>query len=445
MENKSNALMDAIRGSQILRIMLLGLLILLLHIPIAMIQSVIGERQQTRRHAADEIAEKWGGMQTVVGPLLVVPYQIKTTTQVESGKFQTRFETSYAFFLPESLRLSGKLQSEVRYRGIFKLPVYQMALSIAGQFLRPDFSEWKIDPELIRWERAYLTLSIADPHAIADQPTLTWNRDALGFLPGAGEAAPERSGIHADLKNRLQADAFGFDCLLRLRGAESAQFAPVGKDTQLALESNWPDPSFQGRWLPTQRDITPEKFEAKWSIPFLGRNYPQQWLAAEPREKLINASLFGVSLIAPVDEYRMAERSVKYATLFLGLTFATLWIFETLAKLRIHSVQYLLVGAGMCLFYLLELALAEHLGFVAAYCLASLAVVALVSLYCAAILRSPGRAVIMTALLSVLYGYLYLLLRDQDYALLIGSLGLFVILALIMYLTRRVDWSASKS
>jgi inner membrane protein len=208
----------------------------------------------------------------------------------------------------------------------------------------------------------------------------------------------------------------------------------------LAADSE--NPSFQGAWLPQQRKISQQGFEASWEIPFLGRSFPQAWIAHEAPEQAVNDSRFGVELVAPVDQYRMAERSVKYAGLFILLTFASVWLLEGLARVQVHPIQYLLLGCALCLFYLLLLSLAEHLGFAAAYALASLAVIALCGAYSLAILRSRPLACCVGAGVAGLYGYLFVLLINEDYALLFGSLGLLLILAAVMYLTRNVDWYA---
>jgi len=419
--------------------------VLLLHIPATMIKSVIQERQITRNQAVEEVTGKWGRSQTIVGPSITVPFVKRWTEQTKTGETKAHSEVKYATFLPETLHWSGKIDSEVRYRGIFQVPVYRMALTCTGLFARPDLSQWKIEADDILWDRAYLSTRISDVRAITNQAILTWNDKTTGFLPGSGEAGPQHSGIHADLRDLLWADTAKFSFTLNLNGSEKALFAPFGKETRVDLESNWSDPSFQGAWLPSQRTVSKQGFKATWTIPFLGRNYPQKWTSAESAEKSIAPSVFGVSLISPVDHYRMADRSTKYLTLFLALTFITLWLFEVLAKIRIHSVQYLLVGVGMCLFYLLELSLAEHIGFALAYAVASLAIVALISSYCVTVLRSASRALIVGTVVTILYGYLYVLLGDQDYALLIGSIGLFVVLAIIMYMTRKVDWYADQA
>ena len=226
-------------------------------------------------------------------------------------------------------------------------------------------------------------------------------------------------------------------------------FCYIGSEVQIddnvELISNWPDPSFKGNWLPTSHSVNQEGFKAKWSIPFLGRNYPQQWKSDSGFNKAIDASRFGVKFLVPIDNYRMGHRSVKYAALFLLLSFVTLWLFEILSGIRIHPLQYLLLGAAICVFYLLELSLAEHIGFISAYIIASAAVVGLIGVYSTVVLNSHKKALIVGVITAGLYGYLYILLRNQDYALLIGSIGLFLTIATIMYLTRKINWHVPKT
>ena len=262
----------------------------------------------------------------------------------------------------------------------------------------------------------------------------------MDSLPGAGEFGGNEQGIHIKLRDKLNGDNFDFSVSLEINGSLGVFFAPLGRDTEVQISSNWRSPSFQGAWLPTNRTVTNDGFRATWNIPFLSRNYPQNWRRRSDLQQAVSSSLFGVNVISPVDHYRMSQRSVKYQILFLLLTFATLWLFEVLSKVRIHPVQYLFVGAAMCLFYLLELSLAEHCGFVLAYIIASAAVIVLITLYSAAMLKTSGRAGIVGLVVTVLYVYLYVLLMIEDYALLAGSIGVFVALAIIMFLTRKVDW-----
>jgi inner membrane protein len=427
---------EQIKNSQFLRILLVSFLILILQIPTAMMQGLVSDRQNLRQEAISSITTKWGAQQKLIGPQLVVPY----VKRVQSGNTQ-RSDVKLGTFLPQTLDISGAMDSETRYRGIFEVPVYKSALTLRGQFQRPDFSNWGVRPEDILWDRAELALQISDVHAIQDQAKLIWNGQKIAFIPGQGKLGGNNPGIYASLKSKMAGDTFKFEVPLNLNGSERLTFAPFGEVTQVKLKSNWRDPSFQGLWLPNSRSVTDKGFEATWNIPSLGRNYPQQWNQDSPvGGQTIQASVFGVDLISPVDNYRMASRSIQYNFLFLVLTFATFWLFEVTVKLRVHPLQYLLVGVAMSLFYLLQLALSEHIGFNLAYLIASTAVVVMISAYSVAVLRAKQRAGIIGGMQVALYGYLYVVLANQDYSLLMGSFGLFGFLAVVMYLTRNIDW-----
>ncbi len=429
-------LCEQIKNSQFTRILLVAFLILLLQIPTAMIQGLVYERQSLRSEALSGITSKWGQQQNIVGPRLSIPY-IK---RVQSGK-EIRAETKYGIFLPERLNITGDLKTEVRYRGIFEVPVYQANLDIQGRFGRPDLLAWGVRPEDILWDQAELSLQVADAHAIQNQAALNWNNKPVAFQPGIGKYGGGKTGIHASLRQQMEGKGFDFQIPLTINGSEKIVLAPFGQVTQVKLNSNWNNPSFQGLWLPNQRSVTAEGFTASWNIPSLGRNYPQQWNTETPvAPDLIDQSVFGVDFISPVDHYRMAERSIKYNFLFLVLTFAVFWLFEVTVRLRVHPLQYLLVGVAMSLFYLLQLALSEHLGFQLAYTVATIAVVVMITSYSISVLRAKKRGGIMGVLQATLYGYLYIVLANQDYSLLIGSIGLFIFLAIVMYLTHRINW-----
>lgn len=438
---QSASRLEAAASSQFGRLLGLGLLVLLLAIPIGMVRGTIAERQGRAVAAVAEVAASWGGAQSLSGPRLVVPYTERWIEVPEGGKAIQRSRVRHASFLSEALDVRGRLGSSVLHRGIFEIPVYRIELSLQGDFA-PSFSDWDVPPEDVDWRHAELVLELAEVRAV-DRASLQWRDDPLAFEPGAGASEDRASAIHAEVGDRARLPSrFAID--LALRGSERLAFAPFGRSTRVSLDSDWPSPSFDGAWIPIERRVESGGFAARWEVSSLGRGYPQRWRSGDPREA-IEASHFGVRLLLPVDAYRMAERSAKYAMLFLGLTFATFWLFDVLASARLHPVQYLLVGAAQCLFYLLEISLAEHLGFGVAYAVASAGIVALIGAYAWAVLRSAGRAAVVASVVVAIYGYLYVVLTNEDYALLAGSLALFAALATVMWLTRRVDWRLVES
>lgn len=431
-----------INQSHVGRIALLGILILLLQIPISSIRSLVYERQMTANEAVNEIQDKWGKEQRLVGPMLIIPYLKKIYWQdpVTHAK-ETRTETHHATFLPSGLEVTGTMINETRYRGIFEVPLYQTDIHLSGQFSKPDFKQWEVKDEEILWNKARLVMMVSDARAIQKQATININGRRQQFAPGTDDVTGNSEGYHVDLSGLdkwMDENSFSID--LKLNGSGGLYVAPLGKDSRIQLSAPWPDPSFQGKWLPTTRSVTEQGFDAEWQIPYLGRNYPQQTNDYTSTSERINSSLVGVNLIVPVDNYRMAERSIKYVMLFLFLTFLALWLIELLGTLRVHILQYFLIGAGLCLFYLLELSLSEHIGFYWAYGVATVAIVTLVSAYSLVVLHTGKRAAMIGVSLTLLYLYLFTLLQEQNYALLIGSLGLFCMLAAVMYLTRHVDW-----
>lgn len=321
--------------------------------------------------------------------------------------------------------------------------MYEARLQLTGRFEQPTVRDLGIDPDVVQWDRAELSLRVSDARAIAEGVQLRWGDRSLAFLPGAG-AQGSHGGIHAPLGRPSPSD-FSLDVVLR--GSDSLLFSPAGKETRVQLTSDWPSPSFVGSWLPVERSVDRDGFKAVWRVSYLGRGFPQAWRddpASGPNDgsvdEAIGSATFGLRFLATVDPYRMASRSTKYAILFIGLTCTVFWLFEILAGLPSHPVQYVLIGGALCLFYLLELALSEHVGFAVAYAIATIAVAGLVTAYAAAVLRKAARAAVVGGLLVGLYGYLYVLLRLEDYALLLGSVGLFGALACVMYLTRGIDW-----
>lgn len=439
-QSPAGSVSNALRTSHTLRIVAIGVLVLILQLPIVMIGGLISERQDRRQEAVAEVSSKWGNTQNLVGPALVVPYTVRWTETTAKGKQVARSETRDAVFLPEQLSVAGTVQSQIRYRGIFPVAVYRLDATVEGEFAKPNFADLGIQPAEVDWQKARLSVGVSDVRAIQRTISVDWNGSQSPFMPGTGGMAEADAGIHATVPAPNDNRPIRFTFPISLNGSTSIYFVPFGKTTTVDLQSNYRSPSFQGTWLPAERTLSATGFRARWSIPSLGRNYPQAWKAEAGMRGTVEASRFGVDLVDPLDQYQMATRSVKYAGLFLVLTFGTIWLIEVLAAVRVHPIQYLLLGAALCLFYVLELALSEHLGFSKAYSVASISVVGMLGAYCLSVLRKGSRALGVSVGVAALYGYLWVLLTNQDYALLFGAVGLFLILGAVMFVTRRVDW-----
>ena len=440
----------ATRFSTILKMAAITFLVLLLLIPLAMVQSVLKERLQRRDTAVRDVTSAWGSEQVVVGPVLVVPYRYAQKTwkdQVVNGRVE-RLETSEmlmgrAFFLPSVVKAEAQLEPSRLHRGIYESVVYRGSITLSGVFARPSFDEWSVDPQHVLWDEAEITLAITDLRGAQEALELKSGGSTVALRPGS-HLDGLTGGVHARVKGlSAQMENVPFEVALTLNGNRSLRFAPVGVTNDVQVSSAWPDPSFQGAFLPSRRDVRADGFAARWQVSYYGRSYPQQWTDRSPvTPALINASLFGVDLVPAMDSYRFVERSIKYGVLVIALVFTAFFLFEVLAAARIHPFQYTLVGAALCLFYLALLALSEVLAFGAAYWIGAAAATLMIALYCVKALRSSRRAGVAAAGLGAVFGFLYVILRLQDLSLLVGTAGLFVVLAIVMYVTRNIDWYA---
>ncbi|HEX5759704.1 MAG TPA: cell envelope integrity protein CreD [Thermoanaerobaculia bacterium] len=429
------------------KLLTIGFLILLLLIPLMMVRSLVAERQGRSATAAAEVAASWGGEQTLGGPVLTVPYRVRW--QDSEGKTVETIQRAH--FLPERLGVEGELRPERRRRGIFETVVYRAELRLAGVFRRPDLAGWEVAAPDVLWEKAAVSLGVPDPRGIRQGLVLRWGERELPLEPGSGDAGLWRSGVRTvvpGLGESAAGAAIPFSLALGLNGSGRLSVLPFGKETVVRLRSSWPHPSFAGAFLPEARTVTDRGFDAVWRVSWFGRSYPQQWRASDAEslasERAVAESAFGVELFLPADGYQKTERSLKYGILFIALTFLAFFLCETFNPFAVHAVQYLLIGFALCLFYLLLLSLSEVLPFGTAYALAAAATVLLIGAYGAAALRGWRRGGLVAGVLALLYGYLWGLLRAEDRSLLLGSVGLFLILALVMYLTRRIDWHAPR-
>ncbi len=431
--------LQRLRASVTAKLLFIGFLILLLLIPMGMIENVIYERNHLYSSAKQDIMNAWGGEQTIGGPVLTLPYRV---TYIDDKGIE-RVRQSLAHFLPKHLSIRGHLNTETRYRGIYQVPVYTADLKLSGRFNPPDIAKLGIDPLSVNWNEAYLSVAIADARGIKDPMTLRSNKGDGTFEPGGVKVRGFDPQVIVPITGLDQAGGpvdieFAFN--LKLSGTEKLAFLPVGDSTEVLLTSSWPSPSFVGAYLPEQRDIGAKGFSAEWKVLHLGRSYPSEWSTGKIPVKRIANSAFGVNLFIPVGTYQKSTRAAKYAVLFIGLSFLAYFMFEVFGNLRLHPFQYLLVGFANCLFYLLLLSLSEHASFALAYALSAAASTALVVGYSASILGKRSHVLTMLALLAGLYSFLYVTLRAEQYAMLIGAVALFAILAIIMYLTRRLDW-----
>jgi inner membrane protein len=417
--------------------------------------ALVAEREQRAEGVRQEVAREWGGSQRIVGPVLIVPYTVVVVTG-QGDKRTEEVQERRAVFLPQTLNINGNAATKVLHRSIYDVAVYTGELDFEGRFAAPDMSEIATDVHSVRWHDAILSLAISDVSGLKTAASLLIDGGTkIPFEPSIGVSGA-RDGIHARMTSATSLypapgtsaatmSAFDFKFALTFNGSSELTFAPVAQETTVSLSSDWPDPSFTGAFLPTDRVLEPTKFSAHWLVPHLARSIPQAWSHFDQGLERIDPYQFGVRFIVPVDFYQLVTRAAKYAMMFLATAFMAVFLLELGSARHVHPVQYLFVGFAMILFYILLLSLAEQIGFLWSYLIAATATSGLTSLYVARVQGSVVKGLAMLLVLSLLYGLLYLILRLEDYALLAGAVAGFVMLAIVMFSTLKVDWSGEKA
>lgn len=421
------------------KIAAIALITILLLIPTSMIKGLIHEREMTQNHAIHEVSAKWGERQTISGPFVSIPYYkyVKEVSRKDSIEKVIKIK-EYLHILPSELKISGEINPEKRHRGIYEIVVYNSQLNIEGNFNAFDFSTLDIDPQNILFDKAEFVIGINDLRGIEEQVALSWNKDQISFNPGISSTDVVDSGINALVPlDAKDSTAYHFNFSLDLKGSQLLYFTPVGKVTDIHVTSEWPNPSFNGAFLPDNREVTDQGFTAHWNVLHLNRNYPQIWIGSQ---HAINHSSFGIDLLLPVDNYQKTYRSIHYAILFIVFTFMVFFFIEVINKVFIHPIQYILVGVALIVFYTLLLSISEHVNFNLAFLVSASATLLLIVGYVRAILKSGKLVLLISGILTVLYAFIFVIIQLQDYALLIGSMGIFIILTLVMYFSRKIDW-----
>lgn len=459
------------RHGTAIKVVVVGILTLLLLIPLSMVQSLIRERQNTKQSAVTDITSKWGGEQTITGPCLVIPYK---ETILEDKK-QIQVERNL-LLLPETLNVVGSTLVEKRKRGIYDASVYSSDIVFSGEFDMLSLRKFNVSRPQICWKKIQVIIGLSDLKGIKENVTFESDGKKINFEPGlpvenlssgngtatamisdkayvTHDYTPDRNsyelftvGLNAKLDSikldALAKNTFPFKVTLKMNGSEGWYVIPTGKSTTAHLKSDWTTPSFDGSFLPEERNITKEGFSSNWKVLNLNRSYGQVIRADDDNAiKQMAASRFGVRFIQAIDQYQQNMRSVKYAILTILLTFVVVFFIELIKKKSVNPFQYLLVGLALVLFYTLLLSMSEVWGFNMAYLVAALMTTALITLHMASILKSQKQGLLIGALLALLYIFIFILIQMESFALLVGSLGLFAILAVIMYYSKKVRFS----
>lgn len=421
-----------------LKVLIIGVLTLVLLIPKLMIIGLIGEREKTATEAQKEVMQQWSVLNTVRGPLLEIPYMENV---YDGGEKVYRQEMRKSYFLPNSLKIDGEIFPDIRKRSIYKAVVYHSEVAISGVFETPDFEALKIDPENVLWDKVQISISLNDLRGISDLETLQWNMEKFPFTPGMEDSALGQKGISVKLPVAVETSfPASFACRFKLKGSEFLHFAPLGEVTEVSLKSEWNDPGFTGSFLPENKEISKNGFEAKWRVLHFNRNFPQQW---NDREYNLTESDFGVKLVTMANHYQKNMRTAKYGILVILFTFLSFFLNEIITRQRIHPFQYILVGFSILIFYLLLLSISEQAGYNLAYLISAVSVLLLVFLYSRSFLEKWKSSLLLTSILAFSFGFIFVLMQLESLALLVGSVGLFGVLALTMFVTRKINWYAS--
>lgn len=443
-----------IKSSITARMLMIGLLIVVLLIPLSLVKSLINERMGRQLEVVNEINKKWGKEVLFYGPILKVPYKTYIIKNIYNKATKQNSEESienikYAYFFPKNLNVKSVINPEEKKRGIYKTAVYKSSIAISGSFVKPDFSELDIKPDDIIWGKSKLIIKTSNLKGVNSLVELKLNNSTYSFSSkrdtyNSTKSYTKQVKLHKLESKYLKLEdvplkkEMNFSLDMNINGSKQIRFIPVGKETTIEINSDWKTANFLGEYLPyNSNKITDTGFNAKWKVLEINRPYPQQFFKGLPNLKEF---AFGVNFMIPVDEYQQSERSAKYGFLVIGLTFLVFFLIQTMSKISIHTFQYLMIGIALIMFYTLLISISEHSSFFKAYLIAGLSVVTLITAYSKSILKNIKFPLFIGTSLVVLYAFIYIIIQLENYALLVGSVGLFIILASVMYASRKIDW-----
>ncbi len=447
MESKKGKFTHWLRNSITARMLVVGFLLVVLLIPLEFVKSLISERSFRQEEVVREINEKWGNEVILSGPILKIPYKTYKQEKVyiqktKSYEIKTDEILNHAYVFPENLDITSKVKSkeEPLKRSIYESVVYTADIAVEGNFPIIDFSKQDIAPEDILWDKISLLVKTTNLKGIRNTLEVNMANQALSMTPKYSQEYLNTvqsefvKGLSAKNNNPL---LFNFD--IKINGSQSLQFIPIGKETNASMESNWQSPSHTGKYLPEDgsREISAEGFKASWKVLQINRQFEQTFFNVLPD---LSEFAFGTKLIVTVDEYQKSERAAKYGFMVIGLTLLVFLLIQLASKIYIHPFQYVMIGLALVMFYTLLISISEHSSFLKAYLIASFAVLGLITLYSRAILKGFKFPLLVSASLASLYGFIYVIIQLEKYALLVGSIGLFVILAIVMFASRKIDW-----
>lgn len=442
------------------KLLLIGILVLILLIPRAMILDLVRERKNLNESVKNEVALGWGGKQIVSGPFLVIPYRAKYLSEDKKTMKETK---KNLILFPDKINTIGDVTTVSKHRSIYPVLLYKSDLNMSGQFTIPDENKTKIAKSDLLFGEASIILGLADIKGIQDNIDFDWNNVKLDFSPGSGavkinaqfpanygsymyngnymqqplEQPIDLKGLQAFPKMDGISSNYSFNIKLNFRGFEGLMFAPIAKTTFVNIKSKFTDPNFTGNFLPDQK-TGKDGFDAKWKVLEYNKSLPDFQKGDD--QITIGDNLFGVKIQYPVDNYDKTSRAGKYMILFIALTFLIVFLTEIVQKLRIHIFQYLLIGLALAIFFTLLLSISEFLGFDISYLISSISIIAMLFLYSLEMFHNRKSSYLLLGLLVSMFLYIYVIIQLEKTALLFGSIGLFIVLALTMYVSRKIKW-----
>ncbi|MEZ4911544.1 MAG: cell envelope integrity protein CreD [Saprospiraceae bacterium] len=437
-----------------IKLILIFILTFFLLIPQVLILDLINDRQDINQQVTKEVASDWAGEQLVTGPVLVIPYYFKD----ENGKLNFNVKDNLIIF-PDNLDINGDLNTHTKYRSLYKVLLYGTQLKISGKFTLPDLSEINLTPEMLDYNEAFIGTGISDMKGIKSKIDTKWNGQNIKVSPGlnniifkyAYNTSSEdyytysqdhaQNSVRTGFSSKVVIDPtkteYTFTYDIDLNGSQSLLFSPIAKNTKVEVKSLFPDPSFTGDFLP-EHVTNGQGFDAKWTILEYNKNLPPYQKANNTID--VGTNIFGVKIAEAIDNYSKAYRAGKYMILFVILTFLVVFLTETVQKVNIHVFQYGLVGLALAIFFTLLLSISEFWGYDFAYIVSAAATIGLIFLYSLGMFHHRKSSILLASLLIALFAYIYIIIQLEKTALLVGSVGLFVILAATMYITRKIKW-----
>ncbi|RWY55758.1 cell envelope integrity protein CreD [Mucilaginibacter gilvus] len=424
------------QGSILVKLTVITLIILALLVPSSWIQGLIDERQESQSKIGTQVSDSWSGSQLIQGPVLMIPYH--------KQPMAANSTVGYIYLLPDDVHIKANLKTQLFKQGVFDVTVYTSKVGVQGNFAQPNLVKLGIAPGQVMYDKARLLFSISDIKGLLNNPSVKIQGQNYTPEPASGDINPFEQSLQVNFA--LPATgiiAFNYD--LDLKGSNDINFLHIGKTTDVQFISDWKTPRYNGRYLPDTRDTTADGSGAKWHMLYYNRPFPQQWLNDNTilsNSKAIAEATFGVRLQQPVDEYRKVTRTNKYATLIILLTFVSLFLTELIRRQPIHLFNYTLIGAAMIVYYTLLLSFAEQVGYNYAYLISSTATIALISFFTASLLHNKAAAALFAFILTIFYGFIFIIIQLEEYSLLVGGIALFIIVAALMYFSRKINWDS---